>query len=343
MATNRIFYAVQALGIDPVDTGGHPDIKWLHGVQSVGITTNFNLEQAFELGQLAIYENIENVPEIEVTVERLLDGWDTAYLTACSSGTGNIVAASTQTAGLYLIIYPDDRTAASGTGSNGYVYCSGMRPSSVSYTFPVEGNSTESVTFVGNDKIWATGQTGQPVASTVGPTGVYQPINSDSPDAPASGTGTQYGGIFRRQHFETGATNTTIPLEVTRATNGVVSKIQNITASVDIGRENIFELGSFRPYTKYATFPVTTTCDFEVIATSGDLVSAAGSGYRNLADREIKLGFNNGYKYLRINLGKKNKLSSVNYTGGDTGGGNATMTFSYQGFNSFTVAQGTQV
>jgi hypothetical protein len=78
MATNRIFYAVQALGIDPVDTGQHADIKWLHGVQSVGITTNFNLEQAFELGQLAIYENIENVPEIEVTVERVLDGWDTA-------------------------------------------------------------------------------------------------------------------------------------------------------------------------------------------------------------------------------------------------------------------------
>ena len=33
----------------------------VHGLQSVGMTTNFNLEQAFQLGQLEIYENIEEV------------------------------------------------------------------------------------------------------------------------------------------------------------------------------------------------------------------------------------------------------------------------------------------
>lgn len=330
MATNRIFYAVQAIGIDPVDAGTATDITWLHGVQSVGITTNFNLEQAFELGQLAIYENIENVPEIEVTVERVLDGHSTAYLTACSSGNVNIVAASNQTAGIYLIIYPDDRTAASGAGHNGYVYCSGMRPSSVSYTFPVEGNSTESVTFVGNDKVWDKTPNGLTPYS-----GIYE----TNPDAPL-GITDAVGGVFRRQHFKGTHANTKIPLDVKNATNGVVSKIQNITASVDIGRENIFQLGDFRPYTKYATFPVTTTCDFEVISTSGDRVSASGNNFHNLANREIVLRFDNGAKTLEIDLGTKNKLSSVNYTGGDTGGGNATMTFSYQGFNAFKVSQG---
>jgi hypothetical protein len=330
MATNRIFYAVQAIGIDPVDTGNTTaNIQWLHGVQSVGITTNFNLEQAFELGQLAIYENIESVPEIEVTVERVLDGWTPAYLVACPSGVNNIVEASNNTAGIYLVIYPDDRTAASGTGSNGYIYCSGMRPSSVSYTFPVEGNSTESITFVGNDKVWdrAAGNLITPYS------GIYETTSGDAP----SGYTAASGGVFRRQHFSTNSGFTKIPDDVKNATNGAVSKIQNITASVDIGRENIFELGSFRPYTKYATFPVTTTCDFEVISTSGDRVSASGSNNRNLTDREIMLTFSNGLKTLTIDLGKKNKLSSVNYTGGDTGGGNATMTFSYQGFNAFKV------
>jgi hypothetical protein len=38
-----------------------------------------------------------------------------------------------------------------------------------------------------------------------------------------------------------------------------------------------------------------------------------------------------------IDLGTKNKLTSVNYTGGDTGGGNATITYSYQTFNYLKV------
>ena len=40
---------------------------------------------------------------------------------------------------------------------------------------------------------------------------------------------------------------------------------------------------------------------------------------------------------LRVYLGKKNKLSSVNYAGGDAGGGNATVTYTFTTFNDFTV------
>ena len=50
---NRIYFANQQLAFRPVGT----TTTWqaAHGVQSVGVTTTFNLEQAFELGQLAIY------------------------------------------------------------------------------------------------------------------------------------------------------------------------------------------------------------------------------------------------------------------------------------------------
>ena len=45
---------------------------------------------------------------------------------------------------------------------------------------------------------------------------------------------------------------------------------------------------------------------------------------------------------LTIDLGNKNKLTSVNYTGGEAGGDNATITYSYQTFNKFVVtASGT--
>ena len=38
-----------------------------------------------------------------------------------------------------------------------------------------------------------------------------------------------------------------------------------------------------------------------------------------------------------FDLGTKNRLSSVSYGGGDAGGGNATMTFSYTTFNQLDI------
>ena len=61
MAQNRLYFAVKAIGIAPFGSNAFVAVK---GAQSVGINTNFNLEQVFELGQLAIYENIENIPDI---------------------------------------------------------------------------------------------------------------------------------------------------------------------------------------------------------------------------------------------------------------------------------------
>jgi len=316
MAT-RIFYAVQALGIDNSDAGS---ITWMKGVQSVGITTNFNLEQAFELGQLAIYQNIQNVPEIEVTAEKVIDGQTLLYSAAVQAGNAasGLVPATSQTAGLYLVIF-DNTTKSSASGVPiGLVWCSGMRPSNVSYKFPVEGKSTESITFVGNDKKW-----------------IY-PGNSGSNYPSIENTGNYHAptssGIFRRQHFV--ASGSAFPVEVLAAVGS--GKVQNISVAADIKRENIFELGAFRPYTKYANFPIAVTTDFEVVALSGDLVTAVGD-YPALADNSIKLYFNNGGSTLSLDMGTKNKLTSVNYTGGDTGGGNATITYSYQGFNFLTV------
>ena len=60
---NRIYFANQQVSFKRDGATGYTTA---HGVQSVAVTTTFNLEQAFELGQLAIYENIEGVPDIEV-------------------------------------------------------------------------------------------------------------------------------------------------------------------------------------------------------------------------------------------------------------------------------------
>ena len=65
-SNDRIFYATQAVGIQPHGDGGDIAVKeMIHGLQSVGMNTNFNLEQAFELGQIEIYENIEGTPDVK--------------------------------------------------------------------------------------------------------------------------------------------------------------------------------------------------------------------------------------------------------------------------------------
>ena len=54
---NRIFYACQAVSLSGHGVGPSAS-SIVKGVQSVGITSNFTLDQAFELGQAEIYENI---------------------------------------------------------------------------------------------------------------------------------------------------------------------------------------------------------------------------------------------------------------------------------------------
>jgi hypothetical protein len=358
MATNnRIYYAIQQVKLGE---GGKKQV--VHGLQSAGITTNFNLEQVFEMGQLAIYQNVENIPEIEVTLNKVLDGYPLLYILGTEAGSAvntSLVAQSPTISGrqnarvdVELSIYSDSKDASEGTPIS-VVHCNGMYVSSVSYTFPVDGNFTEDVTLVGNDKIWGGSATGS--------------FDDAAPDDPAAAE-----GVNRRQHLDMTACvfPTQIPGIVKSGNDkgknvaqssglGFNTHFQNITVSTDFGREAIFELGTFAPYARYVTFPVEVTSEFEVLAISGDDINATESGYYkgsyeydgtatvadpsdtgcenprfNLLDQRIFLQTCEGTK---IWLGDKNKLTSVNYAGGDTGGGNVTVTYSYSTFNDFIV------
>ena len=50
MPNNRIFYACQAVAIAKTGHSSGSEFKIMKGVQSVGLNTNFTLEQVFELG-----------------------------------------------------------------------------------------------------------------------------------------------------------------------------------------------------------------------------------------------------------------------------------------------------
>jgi hypothetical protein len=331
---NRILYATQAVAL--AKTGhSNADAAEFHvmkGVQSVGLNTTFTLEQLFELGQVELYTNDEVLAECEATIEKVIDGERLLYLQAVGNvGKTNLVAAARARCDFYLAIYADTITSINGQSKTNTVMCSGMSVSNVSYNYSVDGPATESLSLVGNDKFWNNATYGILGSSpnTLWGTGGSSATPMDGTDVPAS-------GVIRRGGFNVLAS--TLPAEVTSQVNDVPgsSGIQSISVSVDFGREAQNELGRFGPYAQSATFPIECTCEFEVTATNGDLVAISGLG-PNLQNRTIILRDAAG---TVINLGTKNKLTGTSYQGGDTGGGNATVTYSYSTFSDFRVDGG---
>ena len=387
----RIFYACQAVGIMPLknNTANPPvlvpagptnalakssaNVQILHGVQSVGINTTFNLEQVFELGQIHIYENIEGVPDIEVTLEKVLDGYPLMYHVASTAVNADtaltsdvakaaLVARSKQRCNVYLGIFPDTVSNVGDTTEAAVeVEMSGMYISSIGYTIPVDGNATESLTLVGNHKQWY--GSAQKMNSSLGAQLGSGNQTAGFLDTPlAAQAGSFRGGVQRRENV---ALNKSI---LPQSINGVVQNaspgnawstttspvgvprvhLQNVSISCDLNREGVQELGRKGPYTRYANFPVEVTCEIEAIASSGDFVQALEEGIKTGTGFSVgqeNYGNNTKNETIRIvlydgtviDLGSKNRLSSVNYGGGDAGGGNATVTYSYSTYNALNV------
>lgn len=333
MSNRRVYYAVHSVAVAP---NGSNVFTGVHGVQSVGITTRFNLENIFELSQLEIYELVENIPDVEITLEKVLDGYPPLYcLLTEGAASASLGGRSNQKAIIGLSIFSDLQDSASGTPL-AQAYMSGVYCSSLNYNFPVQGNCTESVTVVGNNKVWNKSFTA-PVF--------------DNTDEPLAIVGS--GGVNRRENVKFGASDPTSPTACilpqdipgisASGTNELVptgdqysASIQGIRVSTNLGREQLFELGRRGPFHRYVTFPVEVTTEFEVLSKTGDGVKAEEENENNLTNRKIYLMLDEG---LVLDLGSRNKLSNITYAGGNAGeqGGNVTDTYTYTNFNSLSV------
>jgi hypothetical protein len=353
---NRVYYASQVAQLRPCSADGSSVTDYWYtpiGLQSVGMTTNFNREQTFQLGTVEIYDNVETVPEVEVTLNKIIDASSPLYLMAMGGGAGiagaknqDIVSLSNNRVHFRLGIYDDNKQFAEGAASS-YVVCTGMYLSNFTYTLPVDGNATEQVTLVGNSKKWNS---------------AYEGVNAggaDVIDAFTPGkkladnfTPSTSSGILRRQYFDIrGSVLPTGSGGIGGPNNGTkLPHLQNITFSANLGRESINQLGKFGPYCRYATFPVEVTSEFEIIAQDGDGLNFSdfsgqdfcGTSKTNIAYKTIRLSVcdavaTNTANGLVFDLGTKNTLTAVNYAGGDTGGGNATVTYSFRNFNDFKI------
>lgn len=349
-ANKRVFYAITKVGFAPV---GSNNFTTAHGVQSVSTTTTFNLEQVFELAQLAIYENIEGVPDVEMTAEKVLDGWPPLVTLATQgAAAATLIGRSNVACTVGIGIYDDADTGTNQATGNAVteVHLSGLYLSSFGYEVTVDGSATETCSLVGNNKLWV-GTAGE--SSGTFDDGTHW----DGSSSIASNTDRPYaiegsGGVNRREDVLFGAGQSKLPSDIPGISssgynepdgNGnLPTHVQRWSINVDLGRTDMFELGRRGPYNRYVNFPVEVTTEIGIMSVSGDMISALENGLYsegscgryNLSDQPVLLKLCEG---LNVNCGTRNKLQSVGMTGGDTGGGNQEITYTYTNFNDCTV------
>lgn len=370
------------------------------GMQSITMSTNFNRETVFQLGQVELYEYSERQPDVEVTLEKIIEGTKPLWFMLTDPSFTDLVGKTAfYRSDVILSIYSDTQFRADTSAPLSTVLSSGMYLSTVTYTFPVDGAVTEAVTLVGNDKKWANfdasveGETVStyPPALTppenetpVGiPSGVFghEPLGGVQENAGGDGgfgilvvgSGVQRreevdirrsvlpsdipgvtvalgSGVSTEQLEQKGymssacsgavdsAGNPLVQLVANANTSGIIEHIQTITVTADIGRDDIFELGSKRPFTKYVTFPVEVTTAIEVVTSQGDLVDATSEvdcGPEQSATNTIIVRTCDG---LQVDVGDTNVLTTVDVGGGEAGGDNMTVTYNFSSFNVLSVS-----
>ena len=372
----RTYWAIEAIGTESEGLGGTvANVDFMHGVQSVGLSTNFNLEQIFQLGQLEIYQDLEDIPDIEVTINKVIEGHKTLAYARCINPVGFKAAAADAAFGqaglttttnvltevqnnkvdIGFVVNNDEDGAVGDNDGLVFAWMSGMYVSSASFNFPTEGYFTEDITLVGNHQVWGT-------AGKMADVPVSKPVADVDLDI---------GEVLRREtiYFE----DLPAPLglkKLDNATDGLSAAagdigdlaIANMTVSVDFGREPMYRLGQRQPYHRYVTFPVEVTTEIEAYVTDvDDMIINAYPEKNNVqkvtgddgsSTHQLKFHVQDGTVLTpkaastlagvttrhTFDLGKNNYLQAVTWNGLSTDGTNATITYSYRNFNKLDVA-----
>lgn len=328
----RIFWPVEAVGIAPFGTVS-PDFVAVRGVQAVGLSGRLPIEYIHELGNLPTYCTYEDVPEVEATLEKLLDGYPPVYCLATQGATtADLIGRSNQRCHLALSVHRDNQSRASGN-QIAQITNSGMYLSSVGYDFTSGAPARESVTLVGNNSAWSTGS-----FSFTGMTAA-EDVSSFSPAATE--------GVNRRQHLlmTTSRFPTAIPGISSSGTNEETvvddatqfgASFQSIRVAANLGRTPKMELGRRAVYVRHVEWPVEVSCTFEFAAKDGDMVDFLEANEENAPEEEIKLYLEEG---LALDLGTKNRLTSKSHSGGQAGGrgSDVMLSFSYSNHNELTI------
>tara|TARA_A100001201_G_scaffold33089_1_gene35644 strand:- start:162 stop:1253 length:1092 start_codon:yes stop_codon:yes gene_type:complete len=326
----RIFYACQGVFIDGSE---------LQNVQSVGVNYSAEAESISDQGRQQQFRSLYAKPEVEITIERNLNHGFTPFYAATTPSTyvggflladGNLGmcgwdGSSNLKEYKVELVYMDDQDTSARVANIQYKYC---LITNISYSFQVGGPATESITLK-----------------------THNLVREGTATVPVTG-GTDSGTNIKRQAYikpsDEDANSTVIPTELSSIiTNDEHSGlIQSIEASLDISYEELSDQGTWRGANQTTNpseqnkWKYVSDVDIETSITANltksiqqDILMKDTNfmGTFPKPDREIKLAFTNGASnFFVLDLGKRNYLTSISWSGGDTGGGNVTGAFTYK-------------
>lgn len=307
MGNQRVFYACQGICFnnEPVE-----------GVQSVTLDTQQDIINVDQFGTMKVHGVVPNYPRINISLSRVLS---TGTVPLYSGTLQDNINNHTHTMCLFIGEDTANRLHASDTSNSYNIFLSGISINTVGYEFGVDGNFVENLQLIGYNKFFN-----------------ECPVDNTAFTALSSGS-----TAFRRQHFD---------IESSTIASGMLpsgARIQSISIDSNFNINTIDEFGMnvSNPSVqyRYATLPIETNCSVEVILDGAGLdfyEIDPVNGVTHLCEftglsKLVPLSFNlcGG---LNINLGS-GMLSSVNYGGGDTGGGNVTATLNFTSLNKLTI------
>jgi hypothetical protein len=322
MGNKRVFYACQGLSLD-----GRP----LYGVQNLSISTDHNINVVENWGQLAISGVYADTPKSNSGFSRILGSGNTDLI-RFGAGiygpaiTGSLTGICTNHERELCVFFTADTEEGIGASSVGNVIgFKDVSVDSISYSINVDGFLTEDVQMIAYHK--------------TNDSGMCDFGSLDFIDgSPPSGI---KGIPIRRQHIQSFSVGEKAP------PSAIITDL-NITIPFNI--QTVEEFGTaFSRHSnryRYATFPIVSTYSVTALYQNTPefdnyLFSESGIACNIIENlpQEENLSVSVCSNTMDIDLGHC-ILQSVDYGGGDTAGGNATLTYNYYCYNSGLITGG---
>jgi len=332
MANNRINYPIVQLAT----RWGESGIEKLEGVQdfSYNLTLNYS-EPIFESycgNTPLLYDQPEGRHQVDGTITKILDGRPPLFtLFSLNQNNGPELHNRIDSEGFLQIGYWEEEDDGAVGLPKRFTDMSGIYINSVSYNFNINEPFTEEIGFAASH-----------IASTSG-AGDYIPWDY----SPISGIESLSPPYIRYNSLRFSGPSG-IRTELPQGVFGVdknggktdLCRIQSISVSASINREQIDGVFLENPRSsRIVTFPIEVNTEISIISVSGsdfnildDALLCASK--EQTTNEKIRIVSCDG---TIIDLGDKNRLTSLSQSDGGVDGGNVILTYNYLTYNNFTV------